>query len=1252
MAEFEEKTKKLREYLVSYSFNDLARSFFVLNLWLPNISSPIKTQYLYVILEAISAELPSKNLINEYSDFKDFIEKLLPIIPSFPIMEDYFPENDWGEIKYFLSEKFYKMFYGGDLSNPYDFCYSFETIHGGFNEYYLEKIGRSPINEFEFCLSIQDEIINQIDISTQDKREVDLGYFGLPSETFWKTASSFLDNFESNLDFSPDLIKEYTKNLDVDVPRKLPSEEEFLTFAHDGKNCFYFFIKKSNSIFPVLPRKYFSVLFDKWGRILTDQYPTIIREVKHHEIKVGVELYHFIKQRVQERELFFISSAIQPDLKPHKTIFTTSFISKNRLVVIHVLPPVPTPSQQKILESLSAELNEAQSLLSQAPVRLGLHGESRMVQFESTKGTIDSPKPLIITVIPHITTDFGAIYPPDELVGEVMGLEQLLGIFDEIEDLDEIADFFDYIESLRESSTFSPVVSILDHFGSFKDSSGILIPGAENPDMIILDPQWGTNFRYHSLAEFWKFFPRENFFGHPRSWFIEEETKKDNVLVLRSRNFFGYVYCCSLGKTFFFVNCPAHALSFQQGKITDSLMGSLADGMALYKKLIQELLFVKTGQKLHALFSPLSLIEKDQDFAHLSHLKPKDENGWIMDITRLRGNNFGIRIVFDEEKIIKLLKDAKDRSLQIELLLGILRKINTIFKDPNFEQIELKLQQEKSKRNRFRIYTLFGHVSFPEIVSCIEPGARDFKLADKKIAELGKVNGIIPGEYGGQEAKGKIDLIKNALISYVNDIVKDFKFEAVLPILIKNIDALTEHYERKKSQIKNSLDQDIDYERDVNLSEDKQTFLDDHANNKYLLEKFVQMQSAGTKELSASEHSELLALVDRLLTLYNVSDFLHYGIYSAKVKIRSDFRVDIIHGVDINKMQADWAREQARINLGVIGNQSDDLSSPIKIETYLNELDDAFKKDLGFSLKDMVNVQQVLSCWSIYNNTTERTSYNARMDEIRDICTKNINGFNSETTQKILDFLTLDPGKILLIEDNPTASDIPVWEYRKRVTRYSIKPLIKIGKQYYWGAHSTDRSGKIWTSITNVNKLPADIKIQETSCVLEKGHRAEEKALQEKIIEIVSRFTKKISSNVYPHKLGISTSDIGDIDICSFLEKENIILNIESKIIDQAFCIKDLKRISEKVFGRIKSDGTFEEGYLQSVEKRAKLLNEKGEEIIYKCWQLKQKGPKVVSIFLTSTSYWWTKYPPIKNDINFIELRMLDDFIKSLTDKA
>lgn len=89
---------RLRRILAEYSLDDLARSFFVLNMWLPNVGSPIKVEYLYTALECCAGSLSKDNKIHSYDEFKQLSQSLLQTLPSFSMLEDYAPEADWGEI--------------------------------------------------------------------------------------------------------------------------------------------------------------------------------------------------------------------------------------------------------------------------------------------------------------------------------------------------------------------------------------------------------------------------------------------------------------------------------------------------------------------------------------------------------------------------------------------------------------------------------------------------------------------------------------------------------------------------------------------------------------------------------------------------------------------------------------------------------------------------------------------------------------------------------------------------------------------------------------------------------------------------------------------------------------------------------------------------------------------------------------------------------------------------------------------------
>ncbi len=223
-----------------------------------------------------------------------------------------------------------------------------------------------------------------------------------------------------------------------------------------------------------------------------------------------------------------------------------------------------------------------------------------------------------------------------------------------------------------------------------------------------------------------------------------------------------------------------------------------------------------------------------------------------------------------------------------------------------------------------------------------------------------------------------------------------------------------------------------------------------------------------------------------------------------------------------------------------------------------------------------------------------------------------------------------------------------MWEHNKRFHLYILKPLIRINGLYYWGAFSVERNSNIWRNTILNHRLPADIDKREVTAVLKKGHLELENGLVEKANEIVQRFTKDTRINFFPHKIDSSISNIGDVDVLAFIKDKNILLNIESKIIDQVYALKDLSRVQKRTFGRTKSDGTFEKGDLHKVEERENYLKKEYAKVMSSLgWQQNDQPPKIVSIFLTKMTYFWTKFPLNDTSVNFVEIRMLNEFIST-----
>lgn len=1239
----------LADYLKQFSFDDLAKAFFALNMWLRNIASPIKFQYLYRTFESICGELPAASQLNGYVDFETFCNTLFPLLPSFITLEDYVPEPDWGDVYYFFRERRFRVFYGCELSQPYEFYHSFEILHTDLDAAFKKQIGRSPLYELQFCLEFQQEVLERLPAQkiTGDS-PISPGDLTLPSEEFWTKSTEFIDSFDPVGRYGSKFVSNFGRDATASEAGRIDMNA-FTEKAFEGKNSQHLFLRKAGKTYPVMPRRAFPVVLDTWGELLKKHHNEITPLLKdpdlQHHAMIG--LSHFIQARWPENDTFIPATAINEDLRPDDLLLLC-IRSKDTLFVFHTTPPALTSdSIEKYLIDLVPKVAECKKLLSVSPTRVGLPTKGGHIEFGAAHK--QGLHPELIIVIPPCNADFVKFEIPADLDASVMGLDQLCGLIDEVEEPGELSDFSDYIHSL--DSVHLAGGSYLDVFGSFRDSHSILVPGATEPDMISLDPHWGASTRYESLRKFWERFPDPGFEGHPRSWSIPEEKYTPHGLVISSKTFRAYAYCERLGSTTVFINTPIHLMTWQQAQIAENLIHSLSDAIRIYSELLGDLAFTKVPNVIRVLFFPASLVRESQELEHLKRFLPTDQL-WVTDINKFgRKQEYGIRLVYDDDRVISTLESVADRTYQILLLADILDLVVRIFPGPYDDDIFKKLHAEERKPPRFKLFAMEKRVSFPELISTVTPETKDFKFAAKEIAQVAYKAGIEPGTYT-DEAQQKLNVLVSGVVSRLDEKIVQFSLKDALPFLLEKVDALTDEYDRDEKQLKHSLQHEVDFQREDLARECKKHFIENHKSYRYLIEKFVQLQPSGTASLTSALLAELLALVDRLLGLYTESDFLQYDVYPIHMTIDSDFRVQTSCGAQIDQLQNEYGKHLAQLDLGVIGRKADDPAAGASIEDYMKAIDTGFRKDFGFALFDLINVQQVMALWAAYARVPEQTSYGATEEEISTTCSAAIADFDTSTTNKILEFLTLSQEDVLKVKGKngfDAVSTLPVWEYAKRPWRYTIRPLIKIENVYHWGPHSVERSARHWSGIGQHHRLPADIAGVNISAVLQESHDSSTKQLADKIEEITKRFTTNVKKEVYPHKLDGTTSDIGDVDVLAYLGKQNVLLNIESKIIDPAYCIKDVARIQRKIFGRKKANGSFSDGYLQKVEQRDKYLETSGLDLVTKLrWGNPAEPPRVVSIFVTKTDYWWTKFPSIQTDVEFVAVRLLHDFIAAL----
>jgi hypothetical protein len=638
----------IQDHFSSYSVKDIAETLFVSSLWLPNISSSLKHQILIAAFITSDATAFSKtDSIETYADFKSSIEGIYPLLPSIPQLEDYIPQLDWGDVRYFYEDRSYKIFYGCNLETVYDFLYVFQLMFAAQDEIIQSITGRSPSSELIACLKLQDTIISCIDIDRDkiDFTELEPGHLEVPPESFWLDARAYYNAFDS-IDFIPeDVLKNYSVKLGSSEFTLHVKTSNFLELASSGKLIEIFFVEHDGKYYSVLPRMFSEILMQQWNKLFTTHKSEFIDKINYQK-ELTLEIMVYVKQRHKEDEIFALPSPVSLDSKPDEPVFACAFRVRDSLYLIYVAQPVfDSDTTEAELEKLSIELRTAIELLAVQPTTLALHMDRQYVAFQSEYNK--TLKPEIIIVLPIASVDGIGISIPKELPGRVMFMHEFLGLIDELDDLKTLNDFYHFLE-VNEPLVLMPIYSMVDKFGVFRDTHGLIMHGAREFNFVSLDPHWGSHTRYETLKEFWLMFPAhiDRFLGHPRRWAVVVDAGQSYSLI--SRNYIGRILMCNIADTLILINSPLHLVLPDTARLADLLTEALQDSLKLNSSILAEHYFFQSSRVLHITIFPSQLVRDNDEFTHLHHLIPT-EGRWKLDSGSLAVRIRGIRIVFNED---------------------------------------------------------------------------------------------------------------------------------------------------------------------------------------------------------------------------------------------------------------------------------------------------------------------------------------------------------------------------------------------------------------------------------------------------------------------------------------------------------------------------------------------------------------------------------------------------------------------------
>lgn len=1236
----------LKNVFREYSFEDIWAFIFICDLWLPNIGAYLKHQYLVTLMLSLpKSHFKPESSLSVYENFQSLFLKIAPLLPSFPMAEDFVPEADWGEIKYSFDGHNYPILYGCELAAIPDCIASFELMYVGYDKEYREDVSRSPQIELKTVLMVHEHMINAI--SKQPRiaplQTLKPGTIELPPFDFWSEVSSYIANgtFASLVDGN---FKDHFSILPDSLDEKLLNFETFQNNALVGNQLEFFFIYTDGKYLPILPRRFAPILINSWGNLYRSNGFKFRDHGMRYTMKIVGGLSKYLRERIEEQKLFPLINALVPGGEHHELIFSAGIQAKDKLLLVYVTDPVIGLEQWKSdLHSLVQKLQEAVALIAGPPIRMNLNLERKGIEFSTHSG--DGPiKVLPIIVVPQTQINT-RITIPEPLRHFVFFLEQFLGIVDEARSTEEISDFIEFLIEYGDMLNVSEKITPLDKMFEFRESHGVLIPGVQTPTLYFGNTHGGSHLRFKSLLEFWRDFPT-GAWGVPRGW---EITKAENGSVnLRSRRMRLFARTAKAGKTSLFISFPIEEFEFEQAQLSDFLAQIIQDGFHNKNSNISSLTCLNTFSKADILLFPRQLLTTGK-FNHLKHLEPITEL-WRMDIGWPAPGEPGIRIVFDEQQVKRTFEHAQDARYEIQLLKDVMFQLNQIASDAKFFITMAKLDSEVAPIPRFRIGSEQQIAITPRIVSFERITQSDYKLARKRLAAMARDLKIPTGTFPAQEALAILAQLRDVAISDIDDIVKSLSFEKSVRFLIRQIEGLRQNEAFGKQRATMAKSHDVDYDVASSRFEDHQEFISNHRNFRYLIEKFVQLTPTGGIELSSDRFRSLIAQIDWLQSIYQTSDYIHYDIEPASVSFDSDYTIAFTHHPSFEQRHKEFGEQEAKLGLGLIGNPDDRIKGGYPGTDIINDLNIAMAQDFGFTYEEMVSVATALAQWAHFLKIEPSSVYSASIDEAVEVISKAFEDFPRNNVRKVIEFFVLEPSEMLTVLNDPNpARDLPIWEYSKRPARYNLRPIIFCKNRLCWGPQSILVSLHLWANAFLDGAMPVKLSAPNMIDVITKRKRVFEDLLEKKTVEVVKRFTPFARGNVELHRIDKSLSfprDLGDFDAIAFFPKHNLIIAFEAKHIGEAYCAKDARRLREKIFGVYGKD----EGYIGKIKRRHTYLEEHVEKI---CMALKWPSEpltkiRVETVYVAQRAYWWTMFPPSDCTVQFTVIDLLEMKIRDL----
>lgn len=1214
---FQASCDRVRAVLTRFHPVDALKALNVSDLWQPNRASQVKHQLAFGLLGSMPADSFTLTRIAAYEDFAAFCGALIEALPAFTMLEDYVPEADWGEVKVLLGEEPTAILHGGSVQRIVDYMEAFRICHGN---------GTQAVADLDSAIRLQSELLQRVPRNGVDQtNEMNAGHIEVPPAYFWEVVTQALMQSPA----ADQLRTNYV--VELGQPASWKDASGFSDAVMSGAGLPWLAFRIDGALCAMSLRNAASVVIDAWAKFAQDA-----------PVRVAARLGAYLAKRIDRRSCLTGPLQLRSgDERVPLTISAVLFDGPHYFLVV----PVP-PGQ---LVQAGKAVTVMRRVMRDRDWGFQIVGTSDGFQLRDAQGSVPGPAAVkILLVNTPVSTGFSMTKPPSA-EARLMSLVDACTIFDSIESVDELARFWNYVDGLRGFGG-SPLSDLGDLFGSFREAHAQIVEGALVPNFLGMDPHWGASWRYEQLKTFWKqaplCFPDED-----SAWETHEREGVSSLTRVTAKNAPKLAWSAAIGTTslHFILDVDAVGLKPLDGRLLELFAHCAADSIVERASIIAPFLQLPLHRvNLHC-FSASDLLASAGDEQTQRAVAMSLIPDWEEMPPRSGAYSYQARLTVNLAKLVQDLENAEDARFEVACAVAVVEHLFALLGSPMPSELRQALVDTTVRPPRFTLNHMQRLVDVPDFTQPQVPRAEDYKVARRDLAILLKEQGVAPGTYTLDAAKALINPARAAYRDAVHQRIRALDRESLLRYCVEQHDALIASYDRDELRITQSLRHEVDFDREETLAEAHERFVRESRNYRYLLEAALVLTSPQASPVHAETVLSIQAMVDWLFVLYDASDVLHHGIDVGGLRVDDQYVPEVFYSEVRNSQEDVFGREMAALRLGINVAEEDRVATELSTQAYMELLDAAFLKDLRFTYSHMLQVLSTLILW-VSAGGAQELACGYVCDRL--VMAERVVDAYPETPLEVvlavIEFFLLAPDKVWrLIGRNVTEDDVPVWEHSKRGSRHTIRPLIELPDgRVLWGAAAVERARRIWTGSISAGYLPADYPWPAVRAAVAQLKKELENGLENRAYEVCARslpyaltgidFKYRFPKQKFP--------DVGDFDVLAYRPEENQWLTAECKYNQPAFCLKDTRRLRDRIFGR-GSDS----GQLGKIERRRNFLTQNTDTLrTLLGWPEPAEKPlSVTELYVSKDMHFWLRFPPYEVPTRFVQVDTLDAWLRS-----